>query len=65
MTKPKIIQIAVERATDTTLFALTDDGRIFIKTGLEFYAKYHHHLESIEEPWQQIEPVPFEDFEIE
>jgi hypothetical protein len=51
----KVIQIAVEGATSdtfTTLFALTEDGRIWSK------ANVGYNLEGIKEkPWVEIEPI--------
>ena len=52
----KIIQIAVEGATtdtNTTLFALTDDGRIFRKENVGYDSSY-----TKEKPWSQVEPIP-------
>jgi hypothetical protein len=52
MKKPKVIQIAVEGGSEdgaTTLYALTEDGRIWFKPN----AGYHAGRKD-EEPWAEI-----------
>jgi hypothetical protein len=51
----KVIQIAVEGATSdttTTLFALTEDGRIWYKADIGYQTRT-----VTEKPWKEIEPI--------
>jgi len=52
----KVIQIFVESRVRTALFALCDDGSVWVKYFLDDYDPNPNHPN--EEPWQTIEDVP-------
>jgi len=52
----KVIQIFLETRTHTSLFALCDDGTIWVKYFLADYDPNPNHANEM--PWETIEAVP-------